>query len=72
MTQAEVSSFRAQLLAMGLQETSLQTSLEQEKKAREEAMAKLEMVASEAVIVARTELMWEFKDKKSGEWDPNF
>ena len=55
--EAEVSSLRAQLLAVGLQETSLHTSLEQERKAGEEMMTKLEMVISEAVIVAHDKLM---------------
>ena len=35
-------------------------------------MAKLETVASVAVIATRAKLMQEFKDRKSGEWDPNF
>jgi len=70
--EAEVSSLQAQFLAVSLQETSLQFSLEQERKGGEEVVAKLETVASEVVIAAYAELIQEFKDEESGEYDPDF
>ena len=38
----------------------------------EERLAGLESMASDAMIAARAELMYEFKDGKIGEWDPNY
>ena len=35
-------------------------------------MAQLETVAGDAVLSARAELMQEFKDGRSGEWDPDY
>ena len=45
----------------------MQSSLEHERKASEEVVTKLEMVASEVMIVTCAELMQEFKDGKSAE-----
>ena len=65
--EVEVASLRAELLAVGARETTLQSSLDKEMRVSKERLAQLEMVASDTLLFVRAKLMQEFKDEKSGE-----
>ena len=69
---AEVATLRADLSLSQTRETTLQTSLDAARRVVDEQLAQLETVAGDAVVAARAELMQEFKDGKSGEWDPDY
>ena len=69
---AEVATLRADLSSSQIKETTLQTSLDEARRVVDEQLAQLETVAGDAVVAARAELMQEFKDGKSGEWDPDY
>ena len=69
---AQISSLWAQLLAVGDQDTALQSSLVKERIVSEERLALLEVVAGDAMLSAHVELMQEFKNGKSGEWDLDY
>ena len=69
---AEVAILRADLSMAQIRETTLQTSLDEARKVGEERLAQLETVAGDAVLSAHAELMQEFKDGRSGEWDPDY
>ena len=69
---AEVATLRADLSTAQIRETTLQTSLDEARRVGEERLAQLETVAGDAVLSARAELMQEFKDGRSGEWDPDY
>ena len=68
---AEVATLRADLSTAQIRETTLQTSLDEARRV-DEQLAQLETVAGDAMVAARAELMQEFKDGKSGEWDPDY
>ena len=68
----EVATLRAYLSTAQIRETTLQTSLDEARRVCDERLAQQEIVAGDAVLFARAELMQEFKDKRSGEWDPDY
>ena len=68
----EAASLRADLCTARIRDTTLQTLLDEARRVIDEQLAQLETVAGDAVIAARAELMQEFKDGKSGEWDPDY
>ena len=55
-----------------MQETTLQSLLDKERKVSEKRLAQLETVADDLVLSAHANLMQEFKDRKSVEWDPDY
>ena len=69
---AVVATLRADLSTAQIREATLQTSLDKARRVVDEQLAQLETVAGDAVVAARAELMQEFKDGKSGEWDPDY
>ena len=69
---AVVATLRADLSTAQIREATLQTSLDEARKVGEERLAQLETMAGDAILSARAELMQEFRDGRSGEWDPNF
>ena len=71
-SKTELISCRAKLLATELQVTTLESSLEKEKKVSEERLAGLEMVVNDLVVCAHVELMQEFKDGKSSKYNPYY
>ena len=69
---AEATFLRADLSTARIRETTLQTSLDEAMRVGDEHLAQLETVAGDAVLSTRAELMQEFKDGRSGEWDPDY
>ncbi|KAL5578058.1 hypothetical protein UlMin_019757 [Ulmus minor] len=69
---AEVTTLRADLSTAQTREATLQTSLDEARRTVDEQLVQLETVAGDAVVAARAELMQEFVDGRSGEWDPNY
>ena len=68
--EAEVASVQVDLLTAHACEAALQSLLD--KKVSEERLAQLETIADDSVIYARAELMQDFKDGKSGEWNLDY
>ena len=69
---AEVATLWADLSTAQIREATLQTSLDEARRVVDEQLAQLETVAGDAVVVAHAELMQEFRDGRSGEWDPDY
>ena len=69
---AEVATLWADLSTAQIRETTLQTSLDEARRVVDEQLAQLETVAGDVVVAARAELMQEFRDGRSGEWDPDY
>ena len=69
---AEVATLRADLSTAQIWEATLQTSLDEARRVGEERLAQLETVVGDAVLSARAELMQEFRDRRSGDWDPDY
>ena len=69
---AEVATLRAYLSTTQIREATLQTSLDEARRVVDEQLAQLETVAGDVVVAARAELMQEFKDGRSGEWNPDY
>ena len=70
--EVEVASLKDDLLVAIVRETTFQSLLDKERKVSDERLAQLERIADDSVLSAHAELMQEFKDEKSGEWDPNY
>ena len=68
----EVATLLADLSTAQIREATLQTSLDVARKVGDERLAQLETVVGDAVLAARAELMQEFRDGRSGEWDPDY
>lgn len=68
----EAASLRADLYVAWTRDTTFQTSFDEVTRVSDEHLAQLETLVGDAVLSARAELMQEFKDGKSREWDPDY
>ena len=70
--EAEVASLQDDFLTAHSREVALYSLLDKERKVNEERLAQLETIADDSIISAYAELMQEFKDEKSGEWNSDY
>ena len=70
--EAKVATLQADLLIVRSRDTTLQTSLDEVKRESVERLAQLETITDNSVISVCVELMQEFKDGKSWEWNPDY